>query len=35
VADFNELVKKDSRAEKLFLTVRDGIYVIRKRSSTV
>ncbi|MDR3569492.1 MAG: class I SAM-dependent methyltransferase [Syntrophobacteraceae bacterium] len=32
VADFNELVNGDSRAEKLFLTIRDGIYLIRKRS---
>lgn len=32
VAEFNELVKADSRAENLFLTIRDGIYVIRKRS---
>lgn len=31
VADFNELVKADNRVEKLFLTVRDGIYLIRKR----
>jgi len=33
VADFNELVKADNRAEKLFLTIRDGIYLIRKRGS--
>jgi caffeoyl-CoA O-methyltransferase len=33
MADFNELVKADDRAEKLFLTIRDGIYVIRKRES--
>ena len=33
MADFNELVKADSRAEKLFLTIRDGIYLIRKRGS--
>lgn len=31
MADFNELVKTDKRAEKLFLTIRDGIYLIRKR----
>ncbi len=31
MADFNELVKADDRAEKLFLTIRDGIYLIRKR----
>ncbi|HXX81428.1 MAG TPA: class I SAM-dependent methyltransferase [Thermodesulfovibrionales bacterium] len=30
VADFNELAKKDIRTEKLFLTIRDGIYLIRK-----
>jgi caffeoyl-CoA O-methyltransferase len=30
MADFNELVKADGRAEKLFLTIRDGIYLIRK-----
>jgi caffeoyl-CoA O-methyltransferase len=32
MADFNEFVKADGRAEALFLTIRDGIYVIRKRS---
>ncbi len=31
MADFNELVRADDRAEKLFLTIRDGIYLIRKR----
>lgn len=31
IADFNELVRDDNRAEKLFLTIRDGIYLIRKR----
>jgi len=31
MADFNELVKADNSAEKLFLTIRDGIYLIRKR----
>ena len=35
MADFNELAKKDNQAEKLFLTIRDGIYVIRKRNSVV
>jgi caffeoyl-CoA O-methyltransferase len=30
VADFNELVNADERTNKLFLTIRDGIYVIRK-----
>jgi len=30
VADFNELVKADPRAEKLLLTIRDGVYLIRK-----
>jgi len=34
VADFNKLVKADTRAEKLFLSIRDGIYLIRKLSST-
>jgi len=33
MADFNELVNADKRAEKLFLTIRDGIYLIRKRIS--
>ena len=32
MAAFNELVKADDRAEKLFLTIRDGIYLIRKLS---
>ena len=31
MADFNELVNADDRSEKLFLTIRDGIYLIRKR----
>jgi caffeoyl-CoA O-methyltransferase len=31
MADFNDLVNKDNRAEKLFLTIRDGIYLIRNR----
>lgn len=30
MAEFNEMVKTDNRAEKLFLTIRDGIYLIRK-----
>jgi caffeoyl-CoA O-methyltransferase len=30
MADFNEMVKTDRRAEKIFLTIRDGIYLIRK-----
>jgi caffeoyl-CoA O-methyltransferase len=34
IAHFNELVKADNRAEKLFLTIRDGIYLIRKRISS-
>lgn len=33
VAAFNERVNADGRAEKLFLTIRDGIYLIRKRTS--
>ncbi len=32
MADFNELVKGDNRVEKLFLTIRDGIYLIRKHA---
>ena len=28
--DFNELVKADNRTEKIFFTIRDGIYLIRK-----
>lgn len=31
MADFNEMVKADDRTEKVFLTIRDGIYFIRKR----
>jgi caffeoyl-CoA O-methyltransferase len=34
MADFNELVNADSRAEKLFLTIRDGIYLIRNHGGT-
>lgn len=30
MAAFNERVNADGRAEKLFLTIRDGIYLIRK-----
>ena len=33
MAEFNELVNADNRADKLFLTIRDGIYLIRKRIS--
>jgi caffeoyl-CoA O-methyltransferase len=33
IAGFNEAVKNDCRTEKLFLTIRDGIYVIRKYAS--
>ena len=33
MAGFNEMVNADGRAEKLFLTIRDGIYLIRKRAS--
>jgi predicted O-methyltransferase YrrM len=33
MAEFNELVNADNRAEKLFLTIRDGIYLIRKRAA--
>jgi caffeoyl-CoA O-methyltransferase len=34
MAEFNELVRADNQAEKLFLTVRDGIYLIRKHTSS-
>jgi len=34
MADFNEQVKEDNQAEKLFLTIRDGIYLIRKRGGS-
>jgi len=30
MANFNEMVKADIRSEKLFLTIRDGIYLIKK-----
>jgi caffeoyl-CoA O-methyltransferase len=30
MAAFNEMVRADGRSEKLFLTIRDGIYLIRK-----
>lgn len=33
VAAFNDRVLADDRAEKLFLTIRDGIYLIRKRGA--
>ena len=33
MAAFNDLVKADPRAEKLFLSIRDGIYLIRKSAS--
>jgi caffeoyl-CoA O-methyltransferase len=35
MADFNEMVKIDGQAEKLFLTIRDGIYLIRKRRNEI
>jgi caffeoyl-CoA O-methyltransferase len=31
IALFNEKVKKDERVEKVMLTIRDGIYLIRKK----
>ena len=31
IALFNEIVKKDKMVEKVMLTVRDGIYIIRKK----
>jgi caffeoyl-CoA O-methyltransferase len=34
MAAFNERVNTDGRAEKLFLTIRDGIYLIRKRGGS-
>ena len=33
IAHFNDAVNADDRAEKLFLTLCDGIYVIRKKTS--
>jgi len=35
MADFNEMVKLDDQAEKLFPTIRDGIYLIRKRRNEI
>lgn len=35
MAAFNDRVNGDRRAEKLFLTIRDGIYLIRKRGRAV
>jgi caffeoyl-CoA O-methyltransferase len=32
IAAFNDLVNSDPRADKLFLTIRDGIYLIRKNT---
>ncbi|MDA8434048.1 MAG: class I SAM-dependent methyltransferase [Nitrospiraceae bacterium] len=32
MSDFNEIVNADGRVEKLFLTIRDGVYLIRKRA---
>ena len=34
MADFNERVNRDNRVEKIFLTIRDGIYLIRKRGES-
>lgn len=31
IARFNKMVKKDTRVEKVMLTIRDGIYLIRKK----
>jgi caffeoyl-CoA O-methyltransferase len=31
IALFNEIVKKDENVEKVMLTVRDGVYIIRKK----
>ncbi len=35
MVDFNEMVKADGRVEKVFLTIRDGIYFIRKRADAL
>lgn len=35
IALFNEEVNTDNRVEKLFLTIRDGIYLIRKKSNLI
>jgi len=32
MAEFNDLANSDKKAEKLFLTIRDGIYLIKKRN---
>ncbi len=34
MADFNEMVTADTRVENVFLTIRDGIFLIRKRTDT-
>jgi caffeoyl-CoA O-methyltransferase len=31
IADFNEKVKTEDRVEKVMLSVRDGVYLIRKK----
>ena len=31
IQDFNDMVEADIRVEKMMLTVRDGIYLIRKK----
>src|SRR4030095_5905126 len=31
IQDFNEMVKEDDRVEKIMLTIRDGVYLIRKK----
>jgi caffeoyl-CoA O-methyltransferase len=33
MAEFNELVNADDQVEKVLLTIRDGIYLIRKRGA--
>ncbi len=33
IAKFNDMVNADPHAEKLFLTIRDGIYLVRKHSA--
>lgn len=31
IAEFNDMVKTDDRVEKVLLTIRDGVYLIRKK----
>ncbi len=34
IQDFNELVNNDNRVEKVMLSIRDGLYLIRKKAHT-